>query len=109
MRAVAERHGGGGAGDFLNGDGMGEVGHARAAVSLIDGDAQQAKLAHFGPKLRRENIAVVDLRRHRGDAVLRPAMDHLAQGSDIFSKVEFHCGCEHRDGLFAGSDAAQFN
>ena len=96
MCAIGQADRGRGAGDLLRRDDMGEVGHARPAVFLRHGDAQKAKIAHFLPKLCREAVGAVDLGGDRLHPVLCPAMHHVAQRLDLFSKVEFHgCG-EHR-------------
>ena len=95
MRAVGQADRGRGAGDFLDRDGMGEVAHARPAVFLLDRDAEQAELAHLAPELVGEGVRPVGVGRDRLHALLRPAMDHVAQGGDLVAEVEGHRGSEH--------------
>ena len=96
MRAIAQRNRGRGARDFLDRDHMRQIGHADAAEFLGHGDAQEAKIAHFFPEFVGKGVAGVDLCRHRLDALLRPAMHHLAQGIHILAQIELHDCVEHR-------------
>ena len=88
MRAVAERDGGRGAGDFFHGDDMGEVGHARAAILFVDGDSQKAELPHLGPELCGKEVLPIDLGGDGGDPLLRPAMHHVAQRVHLVPKIK---------------------
>jgi hypothetical protein len=93
--AVGQADRGRGAADLLDRDGVREVAHARAAVFLVHGDAQKPKLPHLAPELVGKRVGPVDLGRHRLHAVLRPAVDHLAQRVHVLAEVERHRGHEH--------------
>ena len=72
VRAVAQRHAGGGAGDLLDRHHVREIAEPGAAVFLGHGDAEQAELAHLAPELGREDVRAVDLGRHRRHAAPAP-------------------------------------
>ena len=95
MRAIGQADGCAGPRDFLDRDDMGQIAHARAAKFLGDGDAQQPQVTHLGPKVVRKGVGLVDLGRDGLDAVLRPAMHHVAQGVHILAQIEFHPSREH--------------
>ena len=90
MRAIGQRHRGRRPRDFLDRNGVRQIGHARAAEFFLDGDAQQAQLAHLRPQGGGEFIGLVDLLRHRAHALLRPAVHHLAQAVGILAQIEGH-------------------
>ena len=95
MGPVGQADAGRGAGDFLDGDGVGQITHPRSAVFLGDGDAQQAQLAHLAPQGGGKLVRSVNLRRDRLDPVLSPAVHGLAQRVHILAQVEFHASGEH--------------
>ena len=77
--AVAETHGGRGAGNLLDRDHMLEIAEARATVFLLNRDAVQSQIAHLGPQLARKAVCLVDLGRDRRHLVVRKALDLIAQ------------------------------
>ena len=96
MRAIRKPDGAGRAGDFLHRHDMGEIAEPDAAIFLIDRDPEKTELTHLFPEFHRKLIRPVDLRRHRRNAVLRPAVGHLAQGLNLVSKGEIHRCREHQ-------------
>ncbi len=95
MRPIGERHRGAGPGDLFHCNHMRQIGHARPAVFFRRGDAQKAQLAKLFPQLVGKLVLLVDLGRHRFDALLRPAMHHIAHRVDVFTKIEIHRVHEH--------------
>ena len=85
MRAVGQADRCRGAAEFFHRDDVGEVAHAGAAVFLLHRDAEQAERAQFLPQVRRELVAVVDVRRARRDLVRREVAYRGAQHVDGFA------------------------
>ena len=79
MRAVGQADRGRGARDLLHRDAMREIAQPGAAVLLLDGDAEQAELAHLRPQIAREGVGAVDLVGARRDLVGREAAHAVAQ------------------------------
>jgi hypothetical protein len=99
VRAVGQADGGAGAADLLHGDHVRQVAHVGAAVLLGHGDAQHAQLAHLGPQVHRGTGRSVDLGRARGDLGLREVAHGVAQGVDVFAKLEVQAGQVAHGGL----------
>ena len=96
MRPVAQRHAGRGARDLLHRDDMGEIAHPGPAVFLRHGDPEQAEVPHLAPQMGGEDVVAVDPGRERGDALLRPGLDQVAQRVEILAQGEVQAGGEHR-------------
>ena len=76
---------------------MFEIAKARAAPVFLDRNAEQAKLAHFGQQMPREDVRPVDLRRQRRDLFLGKSLHRIADHVRGFAKVEVQCGISVRD------------
>ncbi len=92
MRAVAQAHRGAGAGDFFQRHHMRQIAHARAAIGLGHGDAQQAQVAELAPQIHRKLIGAVDFGGARGNFLLGKVAHGLAQSSDVFAELEVQSG-----------------
>ena len=88
VRAVRQAHGGRRARDLLHRHAVREVTHRRAAVRLLDGDAEDAQVAHLPPQVRRELVAAVDVGGARRDLVRGELRDRRAQHVDRLAVVE---------------------
>ncbi len=95
MRAIRQRNRRRYAGQFLDHDHMRQIGHPCPAVFFGNGDAQQAQFAKLFPQFVGEFIGAVDFGRQRLDPLLGKAMHHVAQGINIFAKIEIHRVREH--------------
>jgi len=65
-----------------------QIAHAGAAVGVLDGDAEQAQIAHLAPEVRWEGIVAVDSSGARRDLVGRECLHLAAQHVHGFAKVE---------------------
>ncbi len=97
MGAVREANRGRGPADLLHGEAMGEIAKARAAIILLDGDPVQAERAHVGPKILRETVGPVDLRRAGREIFGGEGANHVAQHVEIRPKREIETGILHHD------------
>lgn len=88
MRAIGQAHGSTGAADFLHGDDMREIAHADAAIGFADGDAVEAEIAEFLPKIMREGIAAIDLPGAGRDFGGRESGDTAAQHVEGFAECK---------------------
>ena len=61
VRTVRQTDRGAGAGDLLHGNRMRQVTHTATAVLLGNGDAQQTKVAHFGPQISGKIVVAVNV------------------------------------------------
>ena len=73
---------------------MGEIAEFRATVVALDRDAEQTQLPEFGPEIPRKQVAFIDLRRSRCDAVRSETAYGIAQQIQLFAvtKVELEHG-----------------
>ncbi len=92
VRAVGQADGGGGAGDFFHGDGVGEVAHAGPAILFGHGDAEQADGAEFLPEIGGEIVIAIDGGGAGGDFGGGEAADGVAQGFDFRAEVKIEHG-----------------
>src|SRR5690606_565320 len=81
-----------GAADFLHRHHVGEVPHARAAVFLLDSDAQQAQVAELLPQVFRKGVLPVDIGGARGDLGGGEIAHRLAQHVDGLVVAEIEAG-----------------
>jgi hypothetical protein len=65
-----------------------EIAEARAAILLLDRDAQQAEIAHLPPQIHRELVGRVDLGRARRDLVRGEALHAVAQHVGGLAEIE---------------------
>jgi len=107
MRAIAEADGGGRPRHLFLRDDMFQITEAKAAISLLHGDAVQAKRAHFGPQVAREPVPGIDLRRQRRDAIGSKTRRRLADHFRIIPQREVEishggspCGASYRSPAF---------
>ena len=97
VRAVRQADRRRGAADLLHRDDVRQVTHRGAAVFLLDGDAEQADVAHLAPQVRREDVVAVDLRRARRDLAVGELLHRRAQHVDGLAKMKVQCRkFEHR-------------
>ena len=92
MRAVGEADRRRGAAHLLHRDHVREVAHRRAAVLLLDGDAEQAQVAHLAPEVGRKLVGAVDLGSARRDLVRGELPHGRAQHVDRVAVVEVDRG-----------------
>ena len=105
VRAVGETDRRRGAADFLHRDDVREVAHRRAAVFLVDGDAEQAEVAQLAPQVGRELVGAVDLGGARRDLVGGELPHRRAQHVDRLAVVEVEGGeVRHRPPRGQGSN-----
>jgi hypothetical protein len=71
---------------------MRQIAHARAAIGLGDGDAQQTQVAELAPQIHRKLICAVDLGRARSNFLLGKVAHGLAQSGDVFAELEVQSG-----------------
>jgi len=83
MRAIGGR-------DFDHGQHVADRIHARAAVLGRHFDAHQAELAHLPDVVERELAGLVEIRRHRRDALLRELARDRLDLQLLFGKIEIH-------------------
>ena len=88
MRAIAQSNRGRGAADLFNGNTLGEIAKACAAVGLRNGDAQQTHIPKFSPKVLGEAIGGINLLRAWCDLCLGKSMNGLALQVDICAKIK---------------------
>ena len=67
----------------------------RAAVFLLDGDAEQAQVAHLAPQVGGKRVVAVDVGRARRDLVGRELPHRCAQHVDGLAEIEIECGKVH--------------
>ena len=90
MRTIGQTYRCTGAGDFLNHNGMCQIGHFCPTIGFVHCHAQQAQIPHFTPKFIRKFIGAINLGGHGFDPFLRPTMHSFLQGMDIFTQIERH-------------------
>src|SRR5207244_9221768 len=84
-------------------DNVREIAHRRAAVFILDGDAENSEVAHLAPQVRRKRVRPVDLRGTRRDLVRGELPDAVAQHVDRFAMMEVERGeAWHRHSLVDG-------
>ena len=88
VRAVRESHGCRGTADFLHGDDVCEVAHARAAVGFVNGNTQQAHVTELFPQVVGEQVVMVDGFGAGGDFTGGKAVDLLAQHIQGLAEAE---------------------
>ena len=71
---------------------MGEIAHPRAAILLLDGDAEEPERAELRPQLARKLVGAVDLVGDRGDLVSGKVAHRLAQHFDVAAETEIEAG-----------------
>jgi hypothetical protein len=67
---------------------VGCVAHHRAAVSLFDGDTEQAKRSHFSPQVGRELVRSVDVGGSRRNFSGRKISHRGPQHVDVFAETK---------------------
>src|SRR5690348_15611631 len=92
VRAIGKPHRRRAPAHLLHGDAMGEIAHSCTAELLLDGDAVEPQRAHLRPKLAREGVGAIDLRRQRRDLRLREAAHAVAQQIDLGTEIEIERG-----------------
>ena len=90
MRAIRQADRCTGAGDFLNHDGVCQIGHICPAIGFVHRHAQQAQIPHFTPKFVWKFIGTINLGGHGFHPFLCPAMHSFLQGMNIFTQIERH-------------------
>src|SRR5437867_3057178 len=88
MSAIAEPDAGGGAADLLHRHDMFDITHPGTAKLLLDGDTQEAELAHSRPEISGEAVAAVYFCRARRDFRGGKLRHLLAQHVDRFAQTE---------------------
>jgi hypothetical protein len=99
MRAVRQADRGGGATDFLNGDDMFGIAHARAAEFLCHRDAMQSQRAKLRPQIGGKFVSLVYFGGARRDLIGGEGAHHIAQHVGAFAEVEiqsWQCIGNHR-------------
>ena len=92
VRAVGQAHRGAGARDFLHRHHVRQVAHVGATVFLAHGDAEHAQLTELAPQVHGELVAAVDLGSARGNLCLGKVAHGIAQGINVFTKLEIQAG-----------------
>ncbi len=102
MRTIGKPHGAGGPADFLHRDDVRQVPELRAAVSSIDGDAEQPEFAELGPQVSREFVVAVDIRGQRRHSIPGKTAYRFAQQIEIVAvtKIKFEHAESHRHKRF---------
>ena len=88
VRAVGEGHRRGRAGNLLHGHDVSEVAEPRAAIVLLDGDAEESHLAELAPEVGRKDVVPVDVRGARRDFFRREGASRVAQHVERLAEVE---------------------
>ena len=95
MRAVGEADRARSAADLLHGDDVFQVAEPEPAILFRHRHAEQAHVAHFGPKLARKAIAAVDLVGLRRNATQGEFANRLAQFLDARGQAEIELNRGH--------------
>ncbi len=97
MRAVRETDRRRRAAHLLHRDHVREIAHRGAAVLLVDGDAEQAEIAHLAPQVMRKLVGAVDLGCTRRDLVGGELPHRRTQHVDRVAVMEVDGGnVQHR-------------
>src|SRR5699024_7175417 len=92
MRAVGQADGAGGARDFFHGDEMRQISHARPAVRVRHGDAEQAHVAEFLPQVGRKEVVTIDGFGARRNFLFGKSVHAFAQHVDVVTEGEWAHG-----------------
>ena len=99
VRAVGEPDRGGASAYLLHRDDMLQIAHSGTAIFLLDGDSEEAEIAHLAPEIGGEIVGFVDLPGARRDLRRGKVRDALAQQLGGLAEVEIEAGIgvpEHR-------------